>query len=357
MYSWFNKHLKLGLAEPVVEEHWQPLTQEEGAVWNDEHPQPEGGPEYERSLCKWLADQSDRQMERLAPRDADSLTRYREVIGGAFDTILGRRLGQIGKVELVGAESTEHGTYLLVKQLLRVIDSGAELPVISLVPTEADGKGPVTIWITGRGKAGMFADDGQPRAAVQRLLKQGVTVVGADLLHQGEFLAAGESFDRTPVVSNPREYAGYTFGYNHTVFAQRVHDVLALISAVRKGEQGTRTVHLVGLAGAGPVAAAARAQAAGAVRKTAVDTGGFRFVRLNSYRDPEFLPGAVKYGDLPALLALSAPQPLWLAGEGGKTPKLVAAAYTAVGKPQAVVSSDRRDEEAVLAAAAWLLVD
>lgn len=46
----------------------------------------------------------------------------------------------------------------------------------------------------------------------------------------------------------------------------------------------------------------------------AVDTEGFRFSTTGIY-DPNFLPGAVKYGDLPTLLALTAPTPLWLAGE------------------------------------------
>jgi hypothetical protein len=64
-----------------------------------------------------------------------------------------------------------------------------------------------------------------------------------------------------------------------------------------------------------------------------VDTRGFRFASLKSYRAPDFLPGALKYGDLPAILALSAPQPLWLVGEG-KLPEAVAAAYAAA--PDAV---------------------
>ena len=45
-----------------------------------------------------------------------------------------------------------------------------------------------------------------------------------------------------------------------------------------------------------------------------MDTEGFRFSTTTLY-DPNFLPGAVKYGDMPTLLALTAPTPLWLAGE------------------------------------------
>ena len=51
MYGWFNKHLKLGLAEPIVERDYQRLTRDEMTVWDDSHPKPEGGAEFERKLC------------------------------------------------------------------------------------------------------------------------------------------------------------------------------------------------------------------------------------------------------------------------------------------------------------------
>ena len=49
----------------------------------------------------------------------------------------------------------------------------------------------------------------------------GVTVVCADLLFQGDFLEDGEPVKQTRVVANPREFAAFTFGYNHGLFAQR----------------------------------------------------------------------------------------------------------------------------------------
>ena len=38
MYHWFNKHLKLGLAEPIVEEDFRPLSVAEMSVWDAAHP-------------------------------------------------------------------------------------------------------------------------------------------------------------------------------------------------------------------------------------------------------------------------------------------------------------------------------
>ena len=52
--------------------------------------------------------------------------------------------------------------------------------------------------------------------------------------------------------------------------------------------------------------AAAGALSADLLSGVAVETNGFRFGQLKDYRDALFLPGIVKYGDLPALLALNA---------------------------------------------------
>jgi dienelactone hydrolase len=363
MYGWFNKYLKLGLEEPIVEEHWRPLTPEDWTVWDDEHPQPEGGAEYERSLCKWLDEQSKCQINSLEPKDSTSLKRYRDTVHSAFDTILGHCLADVGEVDLLELDRKNMGEFVLSKNMLEVTSTGALVPVLRLNSPKTSDYDTVVVWVSGRGKAGMFDANGKPRAAVQRLLDKGVGVFAADLLYQGEFLDGDEPFQQTPVVSNRREYAGYTFGYNHTVFAQRVHDILAMIDRIPQCVNVTTEndfaakICLVGVDGAGPLAAAALAQAGDAVHKAAIDTGGFRFVDLNSYRDPNFLPGAVKYGDLPALLALAAPRPLWIAGEDGGTPDLVTSCYSAAGQPQGVTSFSGKNEDVPLAAVEWLLAD
>ncbi|HSG72550.1 MAG TPA: alpha/beta hydrolase family protein, partial [Planctomycetaceae bacterium] len=93
MYAWFNEHLKLGLDEAALEERdYRLLTPDEYTVWNEDHPQPQGGDEYERSLMRDLADASDRQLAKLTPADAGSMQRYRNVVGEAFQTVVGRDL-------------------------------------------------------------------------------------------------------------------------------------------------------------------------------------------------------------------------------------------------------------------------
>ena len=56
----------------------------------------------------------------------------------------------------------------------------------------------------------------------------------------------------------------------------------------------------------GPIAAAARAQAEGAIDRAAIHVGDFRFGKVLDLRSPDFLPGGAKYGDVKGLLALGA---------------------------------------------------
>jgi hypothetical protein len=180
-------------------------------------------------------------------------------------------------------------------------------------------------------------------------------VLGVDLLFQGEFLADGQPVKATRRVQNPREAAAFTFGYNSTLLAQRVHDVLTVIRLVRQQEPAPQAVCLVGLEGAGMWAAAARAQARGAVTRAAIATAGFRFGKVLDIHSPDFLPGGAKYDDLPGLLAVAAPHPLWLAGESPEAGPLPLAAYRAAGAEQNLTTFGGPPADQADAAVTWLL--
>lgn len=84
-------------------------------------------------------------------------------------------------------------------------------------------------------------------------------------------------------------------------------DIISLVAYSRNLLPGSQAIHVIGLQGTGPHVAAARAISGSTIDTAAIDTGGFRFSEIASWRDPSFLPEAVKYGDLLALLALGAP--------------------------------------------------
>ena len=313
MYAFFNRPLKLGHEEPIVEEDFEPLAPEQFTVWDAEHPKPASSEDVEATILKSIATASDRQIAALEP------VKRRELTAAALDVMVGRRVPPQGAVTREKVDKKDAGDWWQFKDLLRVPAHGEELPVLSFHPKKRDWNGKVVIWADGDGKAGLLDANGAPRAEAKKLLEAGFAVLGADLLHQGEFLAGGRPLEKQPSVRNTREFAGFTYGYNAPLFSRRVHDVLTLVSFVAHDEHAPREITLVGVNGAGPVVAAARAQAGGAVHRTLVDTRGFRFAGLKSYLDPDFLPGALKYGDLPAILALPG-SALWLAGEGGKVP-------------------------------------
>ncbi|MEY4940184.1 MAG: hypothetical protein RIQ93_1919, partial [Verrucomicrobiota bacterium] len=118
------------------------------------------------------------------------------------------------------------------------------------------------------------------------------------------------------------------------------------------GASVATSVSVAGFGRAGPIVAAARGLAGAAIDRAAIDTGGFRFSQLQDYRDPMFLPGGAKYLDVPGLLALGAPHPLWVAGEA-REPALVADLYRASGKTGqlSVAGASAGPQDAV----AWLL--
>lgn len=353
MYDWFNKHMQLGLDGPVIEGDWEPLTSEEYRVWNAEHPAPDGGEAYERSLTKYMAEQSDEQIAGFAPKDAQSLQKFREVIGGAFRSIVGRGVPDFNDIQRTKVDKQTRAGYLYFEDFLRLQSKGEEIPIVSLFPTGTTWNGDVVIWIDGVGKRGMFNDSGDLRSEVRRLVDGGASVVAPDLFLQGEFLAGDQLLAEQAVVKNPREAAAFTFCYNDTVFVRRVHDILTVVSFIRNDEHAPKHLHLIGTNGAGPLAAAARAVAGNQIDKAAIDTQGFRFASITSYRDPNFLPGAVKYGDLPSLLALSAPNALWISGESGALPTTVKQAYAAENGAGRVSSSPLQNTAD--AAADWLL--
>ncbi len=329
MYDWFNRHLDLGHKQTPVETDYAMLTSAETSIWDAEHPRPDGGEEYELSLTSYLSEQSDSQLAELTPTTAADLSKFQSVVGTAFRSIIGRGRPAHDDIGRTKVDKQTGAGYLFFEDKLRLQPQGEEFPIHSFYPTSTIWNGDVVIWIDGKGKAGILDDTGRPHPAVQRLLDGGASVVSADLFQQGEFLGERQPITKQRVVSNPREFAGYTFTYNETLFARRVHDVLTLITYVKDDEHAPKRVNLCGFNGAGPIVAAARAICGADVDRAAVDNAGFRFTNLKSYRDPLFLPGAVKYGDVPALLALSAPHPLWVGGEESTDIELTTKTYAA----------------------------
>ncbi len=317
MYGCVNDFLGLGFEKPILEEDYLPLTREEQSVWTSDHPKPSGdqaGEAHERAVLRWWTKDSSEQIAKLR----DDPAAYQQVVGGAWDVLIGRQLDEVGFVDAEVAKEVEFGDYSGIVLMLKDADFGSLLPAMVLTPGD-NNNGQVVLWLSDNGKSGLLDAEGKPNAEISSLLEDGYIVVGVDLLYQGEFLS-----DDKPLTSarlNPldqsqadknREPWEFFFGYNSPLFSQRVHDALTTIRAIQLSPLQASQIHLVGQGReAGAIALAAAVQAGDALDKTAIATAGFSFAAIDRKDDPMFLPGAVKYDGVEGLKRLLGDSQLW----------------------------------------------
>jgi len=287
MYGWFNQHLGLGLPpHALVEKDFRRLHRAELTVWNDAHPAPSGdavGPAFEKRLLRLWSDDAE---EQLATRPALAAT--------GWQVVLGRTLEETGTTffwDAATATKTDRGDYVEMSGPVVNPTHGEEVAAVFLYPKS--WKGEVVVWLDG---------SDTPSAEALAEVRAGRAVALARLFAP----------DRTanPLVKNPRQAPAYTYGYNHPLLAQRVHDVLTLVQFCRTRDQHPATsVRLVARGPAAVIGAAAAFLAKDALAGAEVEQTGFRFASVTDYRDAAFLPGALKYGDLPALRRLAGLDP------------------------------------------------
>ena len=300
-------------------------------------------------MLDWFTQDAEQQL-RTAAATPEGL---KSVIRPAIEVLIGRTYDNAGDVRWSQHDEQDRDAYVKRTGTLLNKTYNEEVSAVWLCPKQWNGR--VVIWLDDAGKAAVYHDVDGVNPAVEKLVQAGVAVLGAEL-----FLQGGEAVERTSVVDNPREFAGYTFGYNHPLFAQRTPDVLSMVSFLRHTQEGPlpksdlESVSVAGWHGTGPIVAAAGGLSGDAIDSTAIDTQAFRFGQLLDYRDPMFLPGGAKYLDLPGMIALQAPRPLWLAGEE-QTPEIITTAYRAASHPDGLVTftGDAANQQA--AASQWLL--
>ena len=129
------------------------------------------------------------------------------------------------------------------------------------------------------------------------------------------------TLENQPLIADTRNYSGFTFGYNRPLVTRRFEKLLCAIAAFQPKSDQSVAVHASGDFVA-PAAAAAWV-AGRVVDDLVVRPNGLRFESVQAYKDANFLPGAVKYFDLPGLLSLRAPLPMTIIGEANESLSLV----------------------------------
>jgi len=341
MYAWFNKHLK-GASGEVKEEPFKPVPPKDLSVFNAEHRRPKDELDAKGLRAK-MTEASEKQMKALEPKDSKSLAEFRNVVGPALRAMIGEELPRPGALEVrMGPKEVKltDGVVMHLAALGRK-GEGDMVPFAGVFKGKFDAA--AVIWVHPDGKSSLF-EKARLVPAAQALVNKGYAVVAPDTFLTGELkgpIPAKETneqpkkkqapWDGTPPYPVNGGFAGFTYGYNRTVFANRVHDILTAVAFARDKLHAT-TIHIVGWEGAGPWVAAARALCGDAVARTAIDLNQFRFENIKEVTDENLLPGAVKFGGVPAFLALCAPGEVFAHNhQGTHSGQLSKAAYDAAG--------------------------
>jgi dienelactone hydrolase len=333
MYNFFNKHLKLGFKEPVTEQPFVPVPPKELSVFDKDHPLPKDATNA-TGVRRYLTKVSDDQLEALVPTDRVRLASCRDVTRTALRVMIGDKLPEPGEVTKVEGPAAAGKTLFLAHLQLQRKGTGASIPALYANSQGYDGT--VVIWVDPAGLAGV-AKGAQLSPEAAAVLKNKAAILAIEPFRTGE-----KGKEAAPPVN--KAFAGYTFGYNRPLVSERVADILTAV-AYAKSQPGVKKIHLVGVGKAGPWVLLARGLCGDAVQRTAVDLNGFRFEQVKDLNDEMMLPGALKYGGLPALAALCAPGELYLHNAKDTGPaQWLQAAYNTAGVPNAWQHHDAKKD-------------
>ena len=292
-YAFFNRVFALGHPEPIRERPFVPVPPAQLRAFTGARPSSERDA---AGVRRAMSGASDRQLQALAASKRDELA---SIVRGGFEVALADRLPASVEAREGSFRSLEGEGFTVHQSVMARPGLPARVPAVGIVPAGWKG-GPIVVWVHEQGKRAAFEADGRtPAAEVAALLKGGAAVLAPDVFLTGE---AGAPAARIRV-KNDATFFGYNTGYNRTLFAERVSDVLTAIAFARQ-LNGSR-IDLAGRGQAGLWALAARALAGEAVTRTAVDVGGFDFDQVRDPLDDRLLPGAVKYGGINGLASLA----------------------------------------------------
>jgi len=192
MYGFMNRLFGLGLPEPVLERDFEVLKKEQLSVWDQEHPAPPAGIEFEADLLKRWGEDVARKIE-ASPEIRDqgwkAILQPAEPIATSLQVVQKTTDGTLGII--VNSDRTTVGTLF---------------------------KSP--------------SSEGMPRTVRVVAGKQPESIAGNEaVLVVDDAWGIDMATSVQSLVKNPRPAPCYTFGYNAPLFLRRLAVILAWIDA------------------------------------------------------------------------------------------------------------------------------
>ena len=129
---------------------------------------------------------------------------------------------------------------------------GERVKALIVSGQEFDGR--ASIWVhPGRHRQSLWKD-GKLVPAAQAIVDKGAGILAIDAFRIGD---SAKDRPTTNMKVGSLAYAGYFYGYNRSLVAERVHDILTAV-AWAKGHDKVKSIHLVGFDKAGPWVVLAR---------------------------------------------------------------------------------------------------
>jgi dienelactone hydrolase len=297
MYLWLNRYLHLGYDEPIPEKPFTPVPPKELSVYDAEHPRPSDATDA-KGLRQYLTDANRKQLSELSKHPDE----YLRVVGTALRVMVHDSLPAKHSSPGFQLQSKkEEDGYRVEEGMIPASGDRHRVPMTRLMPSQWDGT--VVVWVNPDGQSGLFASGQQLQPALRPLLERHIAVVAPDVFMTGSEAGSGKPAVLRQLADQEGRYSGFTFGYNRSLLAERVHDLLTVIAAARDMD-GVKKIEVAGWGKAGPWALLACALAGDVVKKSVLDLNGFDFDRVKTATDEMMLPGALKYGGIFGLLPL-----------------------------------------------------
>lgn len=338
VYQWFGRWL-LHLPDPASLRE-APYTKEPDAglrVWPDGKP-PDGALS-EADFIRSVVDADRAALERLRPRDAESLEQFKKVFAPAWRHTLQVAMPERDLVVEAG-EVRRGGDYTFSPLAVGRAGKGDRLSVLMISPAR-DALRNLVVLAHPRGKSAFLDGQGAPTGLAKKILERGNSVVLFDAFLTGDQARETPATRRRPDL--------FFCAYNRTDLQERVQDCLTICAFAQTHSKSRRVI----LCGTGRAGLWALMAAPGA-EAVAADADGLDAGSDGALLAPDlFVPGVRRIGGFAGPAAFAAPHPLLLHNTGTHfDTSLVRAAYAAAHSEKAFrESADRLSDDAL---AEWL---